>query len=62
MKKRGLTAFLTHALTDKRRDNRHIPFDILLRLAAAARLKRKTSLTAVPFAVTEAELLTKSQQ
>lgn len=45
------------ALPDKRRDNRRIPFDILLCLAAAARLKRKTSLTDVPFAVTEAKLL-----
>ena len=57
MKKRGLTAPLTQALPDKRRDNRHIPFDILLCLAVAAKLKCKTSLTDVPFAVTEAELL-----
>lgn len=57
MKRRGLTAPLAQALTDKRRDNSHIPFDILLCLAVAAKLKRKTSLTDVPFAVTEAELL-----
>ncbi len=57
MKKRGLTASLTQALPDKRRDNSHIPFDILLCLAVAAKLKCKTSLTDVPFAVTEAELL-----
>ena len=57
MKKRGLTAPLTLALPDKRRDNSHIPFDILLCLAVAAKLKCKTSLTDVPFAVTEAELL-----
>ena len=57
MKKRGLTAPLTQALPDKRRDNSHIPFDILLCLAVAAKLKCKTSLTDVPFAVTEAELL-----
>lgn len=57
MKKQSLTDLLAQALTDKRRDNSHIPFDILLCLAVAAKLKCKTSLTDVPFAVTEAELL-----
>lgn len=57
MKRRGLINPLANALTDKRRDNHHIPFGILLCLAVAAKLKRKTSLTDVPFAVTEAELL-----
>lgn len=57
MKEHGLTGLLAQALPDKRRDNSHIPFDILLCLAVAAKLKRKTSLTDVPFAVTEAELL-----
>lgn len=57
MKKRGLTELLSQALPDKRRDNSHIPFDVLLCLAVAAKLKCKTSLTDVPFAVTEAELL-----
>ena len=33
MKKRGLTDRLAQALPDKRRDNSHIPFDILLCLA-----------------------------
>ena len=57
MKKRSLIDLLPKALPDKRRDNQHIPFGILLCLAVAAKLKRKTSLTDVPFAVTEAELL-----
>lgn len=57
LKRRGLTDLLSQALPDKRRDNHHIPFDILLCLAVAAKLKCKTSLTDVPFAVTEAELL-----
>lgn len=57
MKKKGLISLLPCALKDKRRDNHHIPFDILLCLAVAAKLKQKTSLTDVPFAVTEAELL-----
>lgn len=57
MKKRGLTDILSLALPDKRRDNHHIPFDILLCLSITAKFKCKTSLTDVPFAVTEAELL-----
>lgn len=57
LKRRGLTALLSQALTDKRRENFHIPFDILLCLAVAAKLKGKTSLTDVPFAITDAELI-----
>ena len=57
MKRKGLIDSLSLALPDRRRDNHHIPFGILLCLAVAAKLKRKTSLTDVPFAVTEAELL-----
>ena len=57
MKKQGILALLSHSLKDKRSSNRHIPFDILLALAVAAKLKQKTSLTDVPFAVTEAEVL-----
>ena len=49
MKKRGLTAPLTQALPDKRRDNSHIPFDILLCLAVAAKLKCKTKPYRCPF-------------
>ena len=57
LKRQGLTDLLSQALSDKRRDNHHIPFDILLCLAVAAKLKCKTSLTDFPFAVTKAELL-----
>ena len=57
MKKHGLLELLSSALEDKRRDNLHIPFDILLCLAVTAKLKIKTSLTDVPFAVSDAELL-----
>lgn len=48
MKYQGLTDLLPLALSDKRRDNKHILFDILLCLAVTAKLKRKTSLTDVP--------------
>lgn len=57
MKKHGLLDMLSYALPDKRRDNHHIPLDILLALAVTAKLKIKTSLTDVPFAVNDAELL-----
>lgn len=57
MKRHGLLAGLSYILDDKRRDNLHIPFDILLALAVTAKLKLKTSLTDVPFAVSDAELL-----
>ena len=57
MKKHGLLDMLSYALPDKRRDNHHIPWDILLALAVTAKLKIKTSLTDVPFAVNDAELL-----
>lgn len=56
MKKHGLLDLLPSAIEDKRKENHHIPFDILLSLAVTAKLKIKTSLTDVPFAVNDAEL------
>lgn len=44
IKKHGLTELLPAALPDKRSDNKHIPFGILICLAVAAKLKCKTSL------------------
>ncbi|XBX08307.1 hypothetical protein QMP26_09610 [Enterocloster clostridioformis] len=57
MKHHGLRAPLAQSITDKRRENHHIPFDILMTLAVTAKLELKTSLTDVPFAVNDAELL-----
>lgn len=57
MKKKGLLEILTDFLEDKRSGNKHFPFDILLTLSITAKLKLKTSLTDVPYAVTDAELL-----
>ena len=57
MKKHGLLEMLPCALPDKRSHNHHIPFEILLCLAVTAKLKIKTSLTDVPFAVNDAQLL-----
>ena len=57
VKNLGLLTKLTKAFEDKRRSNSSIPLDIILSLAITAKMKLKTSLTDVPFAVTDAELL-----
>lgn len=57
MKKNDILSSLANAIEDKRAENKHIPFYILLVLAITAKLKLKTSLTDVPFAITDAELL-----
>ena len=57
MKQHHLLSFLTKALVDKRKENKHIPLDILLTFGITAKLKQKTSLTDVPFAISDAELL-----
>ena len=57
MKQHGFIEPLNEAFKDKRSDNLHISSDILLTLAITAKLKQKTSLTDIPFAITDAELL-----
>ena len=57
MKQHGFLEPLNDAFNDKRSGNMHIPSNILLTLAITAKLKQKTSLTDVPFAVTDAGLL-----
>ena len=57
MKNIGVLAKLTKAFEEKRRDNSSIPLDIILSLAIIAKMKLKTSLTDVAFAVTDSELL-----
>lgn len=57
MKNIGLISRLAESFKDKRKQNKHIPFDILIALAIAAKMKLKTSLTDVAFAVTDGELL-----
>lgn len=57
MKNIGLTNKLNESFEDKRKQNKHIPLDILLSLAITAKMKLKTSLTDVPFAVTDGKLL-----
>lgn len=57
MKKIGLINKLSESFKDKRKSNKQIPFDILLALTITAKMKLKTSLTDVAFAVTDSELL-----
>lgn len=48
---------LSQSFKDKRKQNKHIPFNILIALAIIAKMKLKTSLTDVTFAVADGELL-----
>ena len=57
MKNEGLLALLENALKDKRASNKNIPFHLILALAITAKMKIKTSLTDVPYAITSAETL-----
>ncbi len=57
MKHHGFLEPFNEAFKDKRRDNLHIPSNILLSLAITAKPKQKTSLTDIPFAVTDTGLL-----
>jgi Transposase DDE domain len=55
----GLISYLSEVFEDRRGKNAHLPISVLLALYIAARMKGKTSLTDVPFAITDSELLTK---
>ncbi len=57
MHERGILESLGDAIKDKRRGNKSIPLSIILTLAIAAKMKLKTALTDVPFAINDAELL-----
>ena len=57
MKHHGFLKPLNDAFKAKRSDNLHIPSNTLLILAITAKPKQKTSLTDIPFAVTDTGLL-----
>jgi hypothetical protein len=57
MKNVGLISKLSESFKDKRKNNKNIPFDVLIALAITAKMKLKTSLTDTAFAVTDSELL-----
>jgi len=57
MKQEGILELLEMAFSDKRSDNKNIPFHLILTLAITAKMKIKTSLTDIPYAITNAETL-----
>ena len=57
MKNMGMIDEFADILGDKRRDNSEIPFNAVLALFTAAKMKIHTSLTDVPFAITDAAVL-----
>lgn len=57
MKQEGVLALLEQAFSDKRSANMNIPFHLILTLAITAKMKLRTSLTDMPFAITDAETL-----
>ena len=57
MKESGNLKLLESSFEDKRRDNQTIQFYLILTLAITAKMKIKTSLADMPFAITEAETL-----
>ena len=57
MKDLDLLEPLEKVFTDKRSTNKNIPFHLLITLFVTAKMKVKTSLTDVPFAITDAETL-----
>ncbi|WP_039656773.1 transposase [Clostridium tyrobutyricum] len=57
MKEINLIDKLSNSFKDKRSGNKKLPLDILIALAITAKMKLKTSLTDVIFAVTDGELL-----
>src|SRR5690554_4747766 len=57
MKNEGILELLENVFPDKRSKNKNIPFHLILALTITAKMKIKTSLTDVPFAITNAETL-----
>lgn len=57
MKREGILERLENVFSDKRSDNKNIPFHLVLALTITAKMKIKTSLNDVPFAITDAETL-----
>ncbi len=53
----GITEKFRYVVADKRQRNRQIPFDIIMTLSIAAKMKQHTSLTDIPYAITDAQTL-----
>jgi len=57
MQELGVAAKLCHIIEDKRKDNAVIPLEFIWALAIAAKMKIHTSLTDIPYAIMDAEVL-----
>lgn len=57
MKRKGVLEELKHIITDKRKANAVIPIDFIWTLAITAKMKIHTSLTDIPYAIMDAEVL-----
>jgi len=57
MRRHGLLSLMEHAFKDKRDDNLSIPLPLFLTLSAAAKMKLKTSVSDIPFAITDTKTL-----
>lgn len=57
MHKNGILDCLTQAMPDKRNHNTTIPFNLVMALSVAAKMKIKTSLTDIPYAITDHRVL-----
>ena len=57
MRKLGVVDELCHIIEDKRRPNAVIPLNFILVLSIAAKMKIHTSLTDIPYAIMDAEVL-----
>lgn len=55
----GILECLTNSLKDKRRVNSSLPFDLIMSLAIAAKMKVKTSLSDIPYAIQDHRVLAK---
>lgn len=59
MYEQGILGCLSNSLKDKRRVNSSLPFDLILSLAIAAKMKVKMSLSDIPFAIQDHRVLAK---
>ena len=55
----GILGCLSNCLKDKRRANSTLPFDLILSLAIAAKMKVKMSLSDIPYAIQDHRVLAK---
>lgn len=59
MYEQGILECLTSSIKDKRAHNTTIPFNLVLALSVAAKMKTRTSLSDIPFAITDHRVLSK---